>query len=80
MLHPSPGPWVLREHGWVDDAEGNNVALLPRRRDDRGDANARLIAAAPELGALLDEVFEECDDLQDWKRRARAALRKAGLR
>jgi hypothetical protein len=53
MSH-TPGPWTFHEHAhfWLDGADGSTIFHL----DDYGntcphkdDANARLIAAAPEL-------------------------------
>jgi hypothetical protein len=65
----TPGPWTL--HGWADNDYEINAALdtvcnVPGFDDDtvdadRAEANARLIAAAPELLAALREIADECN-------------------
>lgn len=69
-MNHTPGPWVVTEDGFIRQAEGlprfyiASMVDIPRSAD--GDANARLIAAAPEmLGALYG---------------ARAALRHREMR
>jgi hypothetical protein len=65
----TPGPWTL--HGWADNdyeitAALDTVCNVPGFDDDtvdadRAEANARLIAAAPELLAALREIADECN-------------------
>lgn len=65
----TPGPWTLDPEGevavTVEGADGSTVCDVHREagvaRDPRGDANANLITAAPELLALLREVAECAD-------------------
>ena len=94
----TPGPWTL--HGWADNDYEINAALdtvcnVPGFDDDtvdadRAEANARLIAAAPELLAacrmpracLADwcEIAEDDDQRDDdhqAMRDAQAAIAKA---
>lgn len=68
----TPGPWrVLPEHGaqsrWIiGDAEGGSIADCeppgPWITGDEADANARLIAAAPELLAALIQATSRADN------------------
>lgn len=72
----TPGPWVLKRDGVI---VGGEVTMLPRGavqqqvasacvvREENGDreANARLLAAAPELLALLREALEFVEDHAD---------------
>ena len=72
----TPGPWkvVDRLYVWTDDDVGCEVAkVCDENLDDdmlgQADADARLIAAAPELLAALRrmrEVFEQLAD-GDWR-------------
>lgn len=89
----SPAPWksVQGISLWVESSDGIGVADdIDTIDDETGEANARLIAAAPELYEALRLWVEElCEDCQaeigktcDGKceavRRAVAALEKAG--
>ncbi len=64
MSAHSPAPWRLSaDHGRiaaVDDADGNPVchamSVLGEKHAETRDANARLIAAAPELLAELQHL------------------------
>lgn len=93
MSKHTPGPWFFDQHGHVygtseaqpiDGFPGGKTILHPHVCTPRCIANARLIAAAPELlGALetLVEHFEyymgdnECRPLEN----ARAAIAKASI-
>jgi hypothetical protein len=90
----TPGPWLIQQGDeWADGIvtlHGHNedgtpmywtVASYNRRRDE-AEANARLIAAAPEMLETLKAMAEGCsvpaDDVQRAIRdRARAAIAKA---
>lgn len=61
MAKHTPGPWKVSADGhvlteFVDDA------ILVRTGDESRDADARLIAAAPELLAALRKLADECAD------------------
>lgn len=93
----TPGPWTIEGHpqgtGFrVADANKRSVAAFPstsRRPDDERIANARLIAAAPELLAALKEAHRllpslihtstdiDAVELGDAIERARAAIARA---
>jgi len=53
----TPGPWVLdrnadirtHEDHWAGSVEGNLIAYVAHTEDVMGEANAHLIAAAPDL-------------------------------
>lgn len=78
---PTPGPWRVddhpkREHPRVTDARGKFVA------DCDTEADARLVAAAPELLAALQAVAEQTRHPDyDWpvclSREVSAAIAKA---
>lgn len=65
----TPGPWTI--HGWGEDnyevnADDETVCNVPGFDDetvdsDRAEANARLIAAAPELLAACRSLVDEID-------------------
>ena len=65
----TPGPWSLKMTGWrtnpfaiYSPRRPGAVACVPSRTSvplDEQDANARLIAAAPELLAVLEGMDEE---------------------
>ncbi|WWA79547.1 hypothetical protein Kintu_gp55 [Xanthomonas phage Kintu] len=89
MNRYTPGPWSIGETD-PDTAEIEIVSegrpyiclVLPGAVDDRTEANARLIAAAPELLEALTEIVAAADG-DGWKQldatfsTARAAIAKA---
>ena len=96
MAEHTPGPWHASSYdGWeweghcIRDAHGQIIAKLALNVP--GDANVRLIAAAPELLAALRVVMEHVDDLHGvdrgalahpswhWFKAARAAIATAFL-
>ena len=50
----TPGPWHLNPRGWVVQSTGDIVTRL--ECSNNKDADARLIAAAPELLAALESI------------------------
>ena len=76
----TPGPWVIgkRDHDvvMVDTASGTAICDVYGESDDRP-ANARLIAAAPDLLAALKGVIAVADRNTVEFDAARAALAKA---
>ena len=60
----TPGPWAVGSHCmtahvvYADGGDGEQVAAASRAAlpDSESDANARLIAAAPDLLAVLEQV------------------------
>lgn len=65
----TPGPWSvvhkraierpihIREHFAVRPADGPTFAFLPEGRADIQEANARLVAAAPDLLKALKAIY-----------------------
>lgn len=58
----TPGPWI-NVGGWVD-AENNGIicslSSVDRKPEEVSDANANLIAAAPELLEALQDLVVRC--------------------
>ena len=94
MSKHTPGPWVWRKNYRGLDGPGGAVILdyasyegmwVPDYAGDWAEANARLIAAAPELLAAVEDalaIFEFGPDDQTvpapkWVARARTAIAKA---
>lgn len=85
----TPGPWVVKpvenEQGGFDiDSEyGYHIAETIGGLDYEEEANARLIAAAPDLLEALRELLEACKDAKfasdpfDSMPNARTAIAKA---
>lgn len=99
----TPGPWVVGSEGngscdyiYCDDVMGSAIATVRMEYTiipyEQKVANAKLIAAAPDMYAALEELLDsesvsifssamESDswklDLKEWEVRARSALAKA---
>jgi len=61
----TPGPWVIelgKEHYLIEDEKGGRVALIENWTNATPEANARLIASAPELHTALVWL------VADWER------------
>ena len=86
-MFPSPGPWTIyEENGEIEirDANGKAITTIPYEfRTARDEANARLIAAAPDLLEALQKILWTPIDVTDLEKYAsvlvlaRAALAKA---
>ena len=77
----SRAPWTVNKYDDVTTVNGNMVACVEDWDVcDTAEvaANARLIAAAPELYEALREIYEDFPGCNKWAARARAALEKAG--
>lgn len=89
MNKHTPGPWLFSSY-----KSGNSVIVIDGKEFDvatvnypNRDANAHLIAAAPELYEALDGLLADITEYQEinflggennhWQVRARAALAKA---
>ena len=73
----TPGPWGMQEHSWSDtsitDSDGCRIAKLSicdiateetqTKLESVMDANARLIAASPELLEALEAMIQRVSDL-----------------
>lgn len=79
----TPGPWFPRKNSagmWeamIEDRDYAHSTAFITRTDDQGAADARLIAAAPELLAALKGVLRVADRQTDEFDAARAAIAKA---
>ena len=76
MKH-TPGPWT-NSGGTIESIDGWHVASVHGNGGNQL-ANARLIAAAPEAIALLEEVIEDydiCCESEGWTDRAMALIRR----
>jgi len=63
----TPGEWYAKQgtHDWFVNSEhgsGNDIAIV-REYSGEGEANARLIAAAPELRNALQQLLDICESL-----------------
>ena len=91
-IKPTPGPWEAKPtgpwdgwDGWsVEDATGAVVCdAHGSQLNGRREANARLIAAAPELLEALREIFHDVkqgaipNDDDEWWKKASTAIAKA---
>ena len=80
-MKPTPGPWHVA-NGVQIRGEREQIAKVWMMRGGEGNANARLIAAAPELLEALAEVVNAADG-ESWSQlgpslsKARAAIAKA---
>jgi hypothetical protein len=79
----TPGPWTLNPArstrvDLIDNAKGEAVGEIIWV-DTRKPADARLIAAAPDLLEALERILRDvpCDGLDEWEGQARAAIAKA---
>jgi hypothetical protein len=90
MIKHTPGPWhyrrgdewshsVVTHHGTLPDGSQNcwTVADINKMREPEHEANARLIAAAPELLEALKELLPGADAMGWNTEKARAAIAKA---
>lgn len=69
MSKHTPGPWWLDDDGFIASGNGDTYETIadPHCSDldiDEREANARLIAAAPELLEALEELVEQCETAQ----------------
>ena len=77
----TPGPWYLNPRGWIVQSTGDIVTRL--ECSNNGEADARLIAAAPELLAAARLAVAWAEQVpapyRDWPHivAARAAIAKA---
>ena len=80
---PTPGPWSADKWatGWTVSAPDSHYSVCHLEGCNNADANARLIAAAPDLLAALEKAADYMGEMgypEDILEHARAALAKAG--
>ena len=81
----SPSPWIAKfeEAFRIKDIKGNTVCIMThltktgRRESSEVEANAKLIAAAPELLRVLEEISTHFDESSVIGEIIYAALEKA---
>lgn len=80
----TPGPWFVHDRWYIGTtptgethAEVKCCAAVPHTREQEHEANARLIAAAPDLLAALKGVLRVADRKTDEFDAARAAIIRA---
>jgi len=87
QIKHTPGPWILGQSYTNDYAirepEGECVAVTCSLLDGEDEANARLIAASPELLEVLKEAIQEEEDYEfglrvftKWLDKAKALIEK----
>ena len=60
----TPGPWKIKNgKNYYHIHGGQEVALVENWMNETPRANARLIAAAPEMAEALREILAECGDV-----------------
>lgn len=70
----TPGPWVLFavDNGWHINQQGGHgfVGTMPiyLHRSEQCYANAQLVAAAPEMAALLEQLADRLAVFEEWAR------------
>lgn len=82
MSGHTPAPWIVKENGTMVCvyAGGFNVAAIGSKNcpEDNAPANARLIAAAPDLLAACQTILADCWMNHDETEMVKAAIAKAG--
>ena len=70
MTERTPGTWVAQPHQfgggcwWVDTRDGSiQVSMKAPHKDEKDEANARFIAAAPDMEKALEAVKRDVDVL-----------------
>jgi len=90
MSNHTPGPWEIKRHfdpgyKFISAPKHSHLAQVVWCMEDEGrspacEANARLIAAAPELLEVLEELADQYQYVHEFDafyERARAAIAKA---
>ncbi len=80
----TPGPWEpeagVARGAWIQGSNGNWAALACGETDEEARANARLIAAAPDLYEALQQALAVHGNGYSWGPAAEAALAKSSSR
>ncbi len=61
----TPGPWGANRYDEVNSAHGYLIAYCVGHSDSHNKANARLIAAAPDMLAALQRISAEVHAIKD---------------
>ncbi|WP_312227597.1 hypothetical protein [Pseudescherichia sp.] len=80
----TPGKWI-NVGGWVDAEKGGSICYVSRKPGDIDEANANLMAAAPELLDALQLLLKQAENratttYPEWYgavKKARSAIAKA---
>ena len=66
----TPAPWEVKDQwGYIKVHSADNGVCVIHGLDFKAQANARLIAAAPELLAALQKIDENAAESVEWIRR-----------
>lgn len=89
-MNHTPAPWVIGNPTEIHAADGTRIVMCCQTADDadlcQAEANARLIAAAPDLLAALERIaigqemtgcFTHAETVLRYQEIARAAIAKA---
>ena len=71
----TPGPWI-KDRNIIETESGEEIARISYERDGYAQANARLIASAPELLQALELIYDESRN-PNIERLAGAAIKAA---
>lgn len=81
MVKHTPGPWKARGNSVWHNAEGDEIGIVAGVSTSKpaaeNAANARLIAAAPDLLAALRLIANARTNMEEKQRIARVAIAKA---
>ncbi len=73
IMEHTPGPWKIRDDINIITNDGSYIGFASVRPKDgsleKGRANARLIAAAPQLLTALQALMGTCCHLAEWERK-----------
>ncbi len=81
--NPTPGPWTICYDGQLDGPNGETICLFTwdsfkEFSEPTNSANARLLAAAPDLLAALIDLVERGTDSPEHVAAERAIARATG--
>lgn len=73
----SSGPWYVSNGNVIKSSTGGDIALSLAGYQATRDANARLIAAAPDLLDMLEDALPYVEEGEEFNKPSRRGLSKA---